>query len=114
MAQNMTDSTRQILLKALDLAFASALPRLQDHLDSLPPEAQAQTTQSAEGIRICLSKMAEAPAPTQESQETLVRLIFAHSDARVVRALKEFTEVVNFYLQEARDNARPPRSRKDS
>lgn len=110
----MTEATRQIVRKGLDHAVEKALPMLLARLQALPDEARSRALQSAEGIQSCLKDLAEAPFPNPDINESLMRLIFGHGDARVVEALKEFAEVVNFYLMDARDRMNATRDRLDS
>jgi hypothetical protein len=110
----MTETTRQIVRKALDQAVDHALPVLEARLQDLPPEARAQAVESAEGIRACLGELAEGALPTAEVQEALLRLIFGHGDPAVAEALRAFAEVMNFYLMDARDRNLSLRERRDS
>lgn len=110
----MTETTRQIVQKGLDQAVEKALPVLEARLQALPEEARSRALRSAEGIRNCLAELAEAPFAGPEANESLMRLIFGHSDPEIVEALKEFAEVVNFYLMDARDRIVRPRARRDS
>ena len=110
----MTESTRQIVRQGLDQAVDKAIPILQARLQALPEEARSRALQSAEGIRTCLNDLAEAPFPNASINESLMRLIFGHADPMIVEALKEFAEVVNFYLMDARDRMHATRERLDS
>ena len=114
----MTESAPQLVRKRLNQAWEAALPALQARSQALPAELQLEAERCAEEIRTCLLAQAEAALPqaaTQEAtQAALVRLIFGHSEPRLVVALKEFVQVINLYLVEARSQIRPSRQRMDS
>ena len=110
----MTDSSRQIVRQGLDHAHASALPVLHARLAHHSPEVQALASKCAEGILTCLRDLSESPGPNQAIQDALMRLIFSHADRELVAALREFAEVMNFYLMEARDRTRSAPERRDS
>lgn len=110
----MTETARKIVRQGLDHALDKALPVLQARLQGFPEEVRSHALQSAEGIRACLNDLADTPIRSSEINELLMRLIFGHTDPKVVEALKEFTEVVNFYLMDARARITPTRERLDS
>ncbi|GEM_PF-3908452 len=110
----MTDSSRQTVRQSLEKAVEMAMPVFRSRLPALDPDAQPVAARCAEGIVASLRDLAEAPGSSAATQEALTRLIFSHADPKVVQALREFTEVVDFYLREARDGLQPPRERKGS
>ena len=110
----MTESARQLVRKGFDHAVEQAFPVLKAKLQSLPLEAQDRALQSAAGIRTCLETLVEGAVPSPETHESLIRLLFGHGDPQVVEALKEYAEVLNFYLMDARDRLVQARTRLDS
>ena len=110
----MSESSRQLVRRGLDQAFDFAEPVLQARMAQLTPEARVLANQCAEGIKACLKDQAETPSPSPAIQEALVRLTFSHGDPKLVAALKDYLDMINVHLMEARDHLRPSGERKDS
>jgi hypothetical protein len=111
---SMNGSSSKIVRLSIEQAFEAALPSLHSRIQSLPVETQSVATECAEGLRLCIMEQAEAAGPDPTFQEGLIRLIFGHADPKLVEALREFVELVNAYLMEARNTILPPRRRLES
>ena len=110
----MNEASRQMVRQGLARAVAAAQPVFQARVQDLTMETRIMATQCAEEIRACLLEQAEATRPGAGVQETLVRLIFGHSDPDLVKVLREYAEVLNFFLMDARDEASAVQGRKGS
>lgn len=110
----MNGSSLRLVQQSIDHAIDGAFPALHASLEPLSPEAKAIGLQCAEGLRSCLKDQADTATSSPTFQDDLIRLIFGHSDPGIVGALREFLEIVNLYLMEARGQILHGPGRKDA
>lgn len=110
----MTDPPLQPALTGLDRAVETALVVLRARMATLAPEAPSTALACAEGIRTLLRARLEGRETPEAIQAGLVRHIFGHADPDLVEALREFAEVINFCLRDARDDLLPKARRRES
>ena len=111
---NMNSSSRRLVQQSIDQAIEGAIPALHAKLGPFSTEARATALQCAEGLRTCLKDQADTTTPSPTFQDDLIRLVFGHSDPGLVEALREFLEIVNLYLMEARGQFLHGPGRKDA
>jgi len=110
----MNYSSLKLVQRSIAQAFEGAIPALHARLGPFTPEARAAALQCAEGLRTCLMDQADTTTPSPTFEDDLIRLVFGHSDPGLVEALREFLEIVNLYLMEARGQFLHGPGRKDA
>ncbi len=109
----MDDPSRQLVLNALRIAHEAGLGSVQAQLDLFSEDEKRVILRNMEAFRASLQRQFEGERLAEDVQEHLKALVFGHPNPKVVRLLKQYTEIVQYLLEESRDQLRSSKRKRE-